>query len=310
MAADQVRNPSYAFSGETTEFDDILIKHGVITKEQALLNKGMDPDAVAEIIVKEKLTEMGFFDEPDLPNPTRADAIEATRGNLAELDELEEDDEFGDEAFLQSFREARLAELKQERATEIFGSVNEITKADWMREVNDASKGFWVVCHLYADRVDACGIMHGLLSRFAAKFRAVKVLRIVATQAVENYPDDRLPGLFCYHEGELQHQLITLEQDGLHGLRTRDADLEWWLASKGVVATELDGPPQPPAATVLHRNKGAVGTVEGSAMAMRASDRRFVGQQKAAGRRGGGGDGCDGESEDEEDEEDVDEYGR
>ena len=67
MAADQVRNPSYAFSGETTEFDDILIKHGVITKEQALLNKGMDPDAVAEIIVKEKLTEMGFFDEPDLP---------------------------------------------------------------------------------------------------------------------------------------------------------------------------------------------------------------------------------------------------
>jgi len=62
---------------------------GIITKEQALLNKGMDPDLVADVIVKDKLTELGFFDDPEVDNgPTAAEAIEAT-ANLEELDELE-----------------------------------------------------------------------------------------------------------------------------------------------------------------------------------------------------------------------------
>ena len=46
---------SVPFTGATTEFDDVLMKHGIITKEQALLAKGMDVDSVAEILVKDKL---------------------------------------------------------------------------------------------------------------------------------------------------------------------------------------------------------------------------------------------------------------
>jgi hypothetical protein len=304
---DQVRNPSYAFSGKTTEFDDVLIKHGIITKEQALLNKGMEPEAVADLLIKEKLTEMGFFDAPEVEHLSaaeeRAVAIEQAKG-LEGLDELEEEDEFGDDGFLQKFREARLAELKASRAANVFGTVNEITKADWMREVNEASKGFWVVCHLYADHVDECQVMHGLLARFAAKFRAVKVLRIVSRQAVENYPDDRTPGLFCYRDGELQHQLVTMRQDGLHGLRTRDGDLEWWLAAKGVVATDLEAAPPPPT-LLVSRDDGISARAVGNEAAVRSSERRFVNGGGGGRRRGAGPD----DSEDEE-EEDVDEYGR
>lgn len=85
----QFGNQRVEFSGETTQFEDILMDKGIITKEQALLNKGMDPDLVADVIVKDKLTELGFFDDPEVDNgPTKAEAIEAT-ANLDELDELE-----------------------------------------------------------------------------------------------------------------------------------------------------------------------------------------------------------------------------
>jgi hypothetical protein len=34
---------SYAVSGETTEWEDILIKKGITTKEDVLLSKGLNP---------------------------------------------------------------------------------------------------------------------------------------------------------------------------------------------------------------------------------------------------------------------------
>jgi len=34
---------SYAYSGETTEFEDILVKKGVVTRDQVFLAKGLDP---------------------------------------------------------------------------------------------------------------------------------------------------------------------------------------------------------------------------------------------------------------------------
>jgi hypothetical protein len=85
----QYGNQRVEFSGQTTEFEDILMAKGIITKEQALLNKGMDPDLVADVLVNDQLTAMGFFDDPEVDNgPTRAEVVAAT-ANFAELDELE-----------------------------------------------------------------------------------------------------------------------------------------------------------------------------------------------------------------------------
>ena len=36
----------YAYSGETTEWEDILIKKGITTKTEVLLSKGLDPNDV------------------------------------------------------------------------------------------------------------------------------------------------------------------------------------------------------------------------------------------------------------------------
>ena len=38
-------------------------------------------------------------------------------------------------------------QAKQNRAK--FGSVQEITKVDWVQEVNKAGDGIWVVIHVY-----------------------------------------------------------------------------------------------------------------------------------------------------------------
>ena len=37
---------SYEVTGDTTEWDDILIKKGITTKENVLLAKGLDPQDV------------------------------------------------------------------------------------------------------------------------------------------------------------------------------------------------------------------------------------------------------------------------
>jgi phosphoribosylanthranilate isomerase len=41
-------NTTYAVSGETTEWEDILIKKGITTKEDVLLAKGLNPEDVSE----------------------------------------------------------------------------------------------------------------------------------------------------------------------------------------------------------------------------------------------------------------------
>jgi hypothetical protein len=38
---------SYEYSGETTEWEDILIKKGITTREEALLKRGLNPEDVS-----------------------------------------------------------------------------------------------------------------------------------------------------------------------------------------------------------------------------------------------------------------------
>ena len=54
---------------------------------------------------------------------------------------------------LKHFRKQRLAEMQAVQASSRFGNVNEITKADWVQEVNKAGDGIWVVLHIYTPRL-------------------------------------------------------------------------------------------------------------------------------------------------------------
>jgi hypothetical protein len=80
--------------------------------------------------------------------------------NLDELAELEDDE---DEDFLESYRFAndlaREFDLRQKRMQEIrefqsksrFGSVEPLTKPDFVKEVTETSDSTWVFVHLFKD---------------------------------------------------------------------------------------------------------------------------------------------------------------
>lgn len=61
------------------------------------------------------------------------------------FDELNDEDE---RAF-EEYRQKRLANLKAEYDRKRFGSVTEITKQNYVDEVNNAGDDIWVVVHVY-----------------------------------------------------------------------------------------------------------------------------------------------------------------
>ena len=189
-----------AFSGETTQFEDALMKHGVITKEQALLNKGMDAESVAKVIAKDKLAEWESLNGGE---DSRIDYHhQGTKKELNAVDDSREEDSSSDvdsdddllnevdSEFLDSYRAQRLGELKEKKEREKFGSFEEISRVDWGTEVNDASaNGQWVVVVLTAGGVEESAIVEEEMKLVAAKFRATKFVKIKSTSAIENWPD-------------------------------------------------------------------------------------------------------------------------
>jgi hypothetical protein len=130
--------------------------------------------------------------------------------NISQLDELADDCEEDEDKLLDFYRQRRLAEIKIAQMRNKFGDVNEIIKADWVREVTEASETAWVVCHLYQDSIVECRLMENALQVLAPRFPDIKFVKIKSTQAVENWPDRNLPSLFCYANGEMKVQSFTL----------------------------------------------------------------------------------------------------
>lgn len=123
-------------------------------------------------------------DAPDVPTIDPYDLATA-----AELDELEEDEEFADTRFLDDYRQKRIAEMKEKAKTEKFGTVQNLVRADFVREVSDASKECWVVVHLHQDYVEKSNTLAQHLRLLAPKHKATKFLQIEADQCIEGYPD-------------------------------------------------------------------------------------------------------------------------
>ena len=48
-------------------------------------------------------------------------------------------------------RRQRLQEMRAAQSKAKYGDVLEISKADYVREVNQAGEGIWVVLHVYKD---------------------------------------------------------------------------------------------------------------------------------------------------------------
>ena len=69
--------------------------------------------------------------------------------NGDDLDALFDELNDEDERTFEVYRQKRLADLKSEYDRKRFGTVIEITKQDYVDEVNNAGEDIWVVLHIY-----------------------------------------------------------------------------------------------------------------------------------------------------------------
>mmetsp|Transcript_24927 Transcript_24927/g.69301 ORF Transcript_24927/g.69301 Transcript_24927/m.69301 type:complete len:214 (-) Transcript_24927:1583-2224(-) len=175
--------PSFAYTDKTTEFDDALMHHGIVTRDQVMRAKGMK--------TREQETEAQKDDQ-------------TTRST-------------DDDDFLKTYREKRLKEMQQHAAnasstgdaSSAFSNVLHIRRGDWKQAVNEASMDRWVVITLVdahcKDKVRQ--ELHNL--QRATAEAEVRLITILSTEAVPNWPASRTPAIFAYRHGLKQNEWIA-----------------------------------------------------------------------------------------------------
>jgi len=261
--------------GTTTEWQDILRAKGIIApaapterERRAAISSVLESAAEAAELARDRLAE----------------------ASVAELDELAAgDDADGERSRVEEYRAARLRALRAAAAAQRFGRLLPLSRDDFVREVTEASKeggagaaagggGTWVVVLLYKTGIAASATLEALMPRLADRHRATKFMAIVADQCIEGFPDRNVPALLLYHAGVCVEQVVGLAQFG--GARATADAVEWVLAQKKVLTTELEEDPR----KALDRAAAGGGIFAGRAGA-------------GAGRRRAGGDDDDDEDD-------------
>ena len=174
--------------------NDILRKHGIIPE------KPPSPTPIIEEALREAIQ--------------RAHENRLEGKDLDELDALEDEE---DEDFLNQYRQKRMAELSALATASKFGQIFPLQKADWSRDVTEASKEAYVVVNMISSNTES-RVAADLCRQMAAKFGDIKFTEISARLAVENYPEQNCPSILVYRNGDIQKQFITLKE--LNGVQT------------------------------------------------------------------------------------------
>ncbi|OAQ98450.1 hypothetical protein LLEC1_02878 [Akanthomyces lecanii] len=195
-----------------TEWNDILRKHGVIPE------KPPSPTPMIEeaIVEGRRLAHENRLEGKDLD----------------ELDELEDEEE---DAFLEAYRNKRMAEINKLQKKSIHGSVYPISKPDYQREVTDASEKEAVFVNLTSSmgtNVES-RVLSELWRQAAQEYGDIKFCEIRANQAIENYPDRNCPTILVYSKGDIVKQVVTLMTIG--GVRATMRSIDDMLVEVGAV---------------------------------------------------------------------------
>lgn len=193
--------------------NDILRKHGVIPEK---------PPSPTPMI------EEAILEGRRLAHENRLEGKE-----LDELDELEDEE---DEAFLEQYRQKRMAELSNIQKKAVHGSVYPISKPEYQREVTDASAKVPVLVNLMSgmgNNVES-RVLSELWRQAAKEYGDIKFCEIRASQAIENYPERNCPTILVYKNGDIVKQIVTLATIG--GVRTKMQKIDDILVEIGAVA--------------------------------------------------------------------------
>lgn len=197
---------------EDTEWNDILRSHGVIPEK---------PPSPSEQL------EEAFEEAVEKAHENRLEGK-----SMDELDELEEDG-LEDEAFIEQYRQKRMAEIKEQASKERYGEVKKISKPEYTEEITNESNNATVIVHLSYPGVQQSKLLAALFDRIAPKFKDVKFVEIDARQINEKYPLENCPTILIYRDTNVAKQYITL--DTLGGNSASLKDMDQMLVSSGTV---------------------------------------------------------------------------
>jgi len=206
-----------------TQWNDVLRKKGIIPeKEKEVTEEDLVKMLETTIADKSRGKDLGEM-------------------NIDELNENEDDIDDDDERMFEEYRRQRVAELKAAQQLARYGDVREISKDEYVAEVNKAGEGIWVVLLVYKPSVPLCRILEQHISTLARKFPATKFLKSVSSVCIPNYPDRNLPTIFIYRDGDMKKQYIG--PDSLGGVKLSCDEFEWMLSEVGAVKTTLESKP-------------------------------------------------------------------
>lgn len=211
-----VDKPSYAISTSTTQFDDELIRRGIVSFEDAMVAKGATRD------------EAHRLGQVRQGNATPNDAMEGTVEPPTGEDEDSDDFNDDDDEFMVRYRQERLRQLKQSSKTKqnSGGHVIPISREDWSWQVNEASEKRWVAVVLTSNDAERTGCVESAAAQLAPKHEDLTFVSIPYRAAIANWPEENLPTVFFYRHGKLQHQILQLPISiTAHQLQRRMAEL-------------------------------------------------------------------------------------
>ncbi|XP_074602933.1 uncharacterized protein LOC141856500 isoform X1 [Brevipalpus obovatus] len=198
---------------ENTEWIDVLEKKGIIKKDK-----------------KEGGEEEQLADQSNNPEEKFKD--------VDELDEIDEEDE---RAFLE-YRKQRLQEIALQQSRPRFGSVLEISRQDWVDEVNKAGQDVWVVIHVFQEGNILCSLINQYFNQLALKFPFTKFIRSLVSLCLPDFPETNLPAVFIYQNGNKKTQIFGQEAFG--GTNLKVDGLEWMLSETGAIQSEMKKDPR------------------------------------------------------------------
>lgn len=144
-------------------------------------------------------------------------------------------------------RASRLAQISQQAKKELYGNLREIRADEWQTEVTKASDTVNVVVLLYnpfpagSNEHQYAELVSEAIRTLALRHIAVKFVKIRAQDAIANYPEKNCPTILVYSKSDVLMQIVGLDACG--GARTSADFLEWRLAEKKIVTTELEEDP-------------------------------------------------------------------
>jgi hypothetical protein len=209
--------PSHELTTSTTQFDDELMKRGIVTMEQVMLAKGATPEEAQRLIEEKKnlgnSTTLPIYDV----------SSQGSRLNDEDEDDVDEDDDedddedylLDDDELFSRYRQERMAQLDTADAntTSMSSTVpRRITRDEWTTHVNDASSYKWVLVVLWDDTAMRTQDIMQDLSKILREYASlISIVTIPYLEASPHWPSTRVPAVFAYRNGIKQHEFVTQE---------------------------------------------------------------------------------------------------